>query len=387
MSTVSGVHNVQCAGSCNNQRRMSPTPDLRVLIAGGGTGGHVIPGLAIARALRDRHGAEVRFVGTARGLETKLVPEAGFRLELVHVGQLKNVSLATRVRTAFDLPRGILRCIGLLRDYRPQVVIGVGGYASGPAMLAAFLVRVPMMAYEPNAAPGLANRLIGKHVDAAAVNFEQTRRFFRNAEVTGVPVREAFFSLPERVSDGSQHLLVFGGSLGARALNQAMPRVVGRLLAAMPRLSILHQAGAKHVETTQAEYAASGADPARWEVRAFLDDMPARFADADLILCRSGSSVAELAAAGKPSLLVPFPFAADDHQHKNAAIFAEAGAAVLAPESELTDDRLLAELTGLLSDPARLRTMGGRARTLAHPDALDRIAAMAVRLAAQSKDS
>lgn len=353
---------------------------LRVLIAGGGTGGHVIPALAIARALRDHYDAEVRMVGTARGLETKLVPEAGFKLDLVQAGQLKNVSLATRVRTAFDLPRGILRCIALLREFRPHVVIGVGGYASGPAMLAAFLLRVPMMAYEPNAAPGLANRLIGKRVDAAAVNFEQTRRFFRNAEVTGVPVREAFFSLPERISDGSQHLLVFGGSLGARALNQAMPRVVASLLEKLPRLTILHQAGAKHAEATQAAYAASGADPSRWEVRAFLDDMPARFANADLILCRSGSSVAELAAAGKPSLLVPFPFAADDHQHKNAQIFAEAGAAVLLPESELTDKRLTTELTSLLSDPQRLREMASRARTLAHPDALQRIAAMAVRL-------
>jgi UDP-N-acetylglucosamine--N-acetylmuramyl-(pentapeptide) pyrophosphoryl-undecaprenol N-acetylglucosamine transferase len=299
----------------------------------------------------------------------------------VHVGQLKNVSLATRVRTAFDLPRGILRCISLLREFRPHVVIGVGGYASGPAMLAAFLLRLPMMAYEPNAAPGLANRLIGKRVDAAAVNFAQTQCFFRNAQVTGVPVREAFFSLPDRVSDGAPHLLVFGGSLGARALNEAMPRIAPALLNALPRLTILHQAGAKHLETTQAAYAASGADPSRWEVRAFLDDMPARFAAADLILCRSGSSVAELAAAGKPSLLVPFPFAADDHQYKNALIFAEAGAAVLVPESELTDDRLTSELTSLLRDPDRLRTMGTLARTLAHPDALQRIAEMAVRLA------
>jgi UDP-N-acetylglucosamine--N-acetylmuramyl-(pentapeptide) pyrophosphoryl-undecaprenol N-acetylglucosamine transferase len=354
---------------------------LRVLIAGGGTGGHVIPALAIARSLRDDHGAEVRMVGTARGLETKLVPEAGFKLELVEAGQLKNVSLATRAKTAFDLPRGILRCVSLLREFRPHVVIGVGGYASGPAMMAALLLRVPMMAYEPNAAPGLANRLIGKRVDAAAVNFEQTRHFFRNAEVTGVPVREAFFSLPERVSDGSQHLLVFGGSLGARALNEAMPRIAARLLAAFPRLTILHQAGAKHAESTQAAYEASGADASRWEVRAFLDDMPARFANADLILCRSGSSVAELAAAGKPSLLVPFPFAADNHQHKNAEIFADAGAAVLVPESELTDQRLLNELTGLLNDPERLREMAAKARTLAHPDALQRIAQMAIRLA------
>ena len=358
---------------------------LRVLIAGGGTGGHVIPALAIARALRDHHGADVWMVGTARGLETKLIPEAGFRLELVEAGQLKNVSLTTRVKTAFDLPRGVLRCIGLLRQFRPGVVIGVGGYASGPAMLAAFLLRIPMMAYEPNAVPGLANRLIGKRVQAAAVNFEQTRHFFRNAEVTGVPVREAFFSLPQRADDGAEHLLVFGGSLGARALNEAMPRIVARLLRALPRLTILHQAGAKHAETTQAAYAASGADPARWEVRPFLDDMPARFANADLILCRSGSSVAELAAAGKPSLLVPFPHAADNHQHKNAQIFADAGAAVLLPESELTDERLLRELTGLLGDQVRLKEMGRRAKTLAHPDALERIAAMAVRLARRER--
>ena len=357
--------------------------NLRVLIAGGGTGGHVIPALAIARALRDHHGAEVRMVGTARGLETKLVPEAGFKLELVEAGQLKNVSLATRAKTAFDLPRGILRCISLLREFRPHVVIGVGGYASGPAMMAALLLRNPMMAYEPNAAPGLANRLIGKHVDAAAVNFEQTRHFFRNAEVTGVPVREAFFSLPERVADGSQHLLVFGGSLGARALNKAMPRIAARLLANLPRLSILHQAGAKHAESTQSAYAASGADGSRWKVRAFLDDMPARFADADLILCRSGSSVAELAAAAKPSLLVPFPYAADNHQHKNAQIFADAGAAVLLPESELSDERLANELTRLLNSPERLREMAVKARTLAHPDALQQIAQMAVRLASR----
>ena len=168
--------------------------------------------------------------------------------------------------------------------------------------------------------------------------------------------------------------------MGARALNQAMPRVASALLNALPRLTILHQAGAKHLETTQAAYAASGADPSRWQVQAFLDDMPARFADADLILCRSGSSVAELAAAGKPSLLVPFPFAADDHQHKNALIFAQAEAAVLLPESELTDDRLIREVTSLLGDPERLREMGARARTLAHPDALQRIANMAVRL-------
>src|SRR6185437_4207678 len=169
---------------------------LRVVIAGGGTGGHVVPALAIGRELRDRHGAEVLFVGTARGLETRLVPEAGFRLELVRSGQLKNVSLATRGRTMLDLPRGVAKCVRLIREFRPQVVVGVGGYASGPGMLAAILLRVPTLAYEPNVVPGMTNRWLGKRVSAAAVNFEQTARFFRNAEATGVPVRPEIFEIP-----------------------------------------------------------------------------------------------------------------------------------------------------------------------------------------------
>ncbi len=176
---------------------------LRVLIAGGGTGGHVIPALAIARELRDAHGAEVRFVGTARGLETRLVPEAGFPLELIRVGQLKNVSLATRLRTLFDLPLGVMRCVELLRSFKPDVVVGVGGYASGPAMMAAILLRVPTVAFEPNAVPGLANRLVGKWVSAAAVNFEETKRYFRGARVTGIPVRQEFFEIAPTDGSGS----------------------------------------------------------------------------------------------------------------------------------------------------------------------------------------
>ena len=165
------------------------------MIAGGGTGGHVVPALAIGRELRDGHGAEVWFVGTARGLETRLVPEAGFRLELVRSGQLKNVSLATRLRTMMDLPLGVVRCVWLLREFKPQVVVGVGGYASGPAMIAAVLLRIPTLAYEPNAVPGMTNRVVGKRVSAAAVNFAQTAQYFRNAEVTGVPVRPEIFDV------------------------------------------------------------------------------------------------------------------------------------------------------------------------------------------------
>ncbi len=354
---------------------------MRVLIAGGGTGGHVIPGLAIAREMRDRYRAEVRFVGTARGLETRLVPEAGFGLELIEVGQLKNVSLAVRARTLADLPIGVRRCMKLLRGLRPHVVVGVGGYASGPAMMAAVLMRVPTLAYEPNAAPGLANRIVGRMVSAAAVNFEESRRFFRNAVVTGVPVRAEFFTLPERPAGAPPRLLVFGGSQGSRALNEVMPQLILRLLDRVPGLTVLHQAGTRHVDATRTAYAETGADKERWRVEAFLDDMPARFAEASLILCRSGSSVAELAAAGKPSLLVPFPQAADDHQRKNAEAFARVGAAAMLSEAEMTPERLLGELTGLLGDEAGLQAMAARVRSLARPDALKRIGGMVAGLA------
>ena len=349
-------------------------PAFRILIAGGGTGGHVIPALAIGRELRDRHGAELRYIGTARGMEARLVPQAGFPLDLIEAGMLKNVSLATRARTLTALPRAVARCVALLRAFRPQAVVGVGGYASGPAMMAALLLRIPTLAYEPNAAPGLANRLVGRRVTAAAVAFEESRRYFRNAEVTGVPVRREFFSLPGRPPGAPPHLLVFGGSQGARALNLAMPQVLLQLMETVPGLTVLHQAGARHAEATEAAYLATGVDPGRWRVRAFLDDMPGRFAEADLILCRSGSSVAELAAAGKPSLLVPFPQAADDHQTRNAEAFARAGAAAMLPEAEMSPERLLGELIDLLVDHPRLLRMSIAARELARPDALRRIA-------------
>jgi len=337
-----------------------------------------MPALAIADALEKQYQAELLFVGTARGLESRLVPQAGHRLELIKVGQLKNVSLATRLRTMLDLPMSVLHCRSLLRQFRPDVVIGVGGYASGPAMIAAILSRIPTLAVEPNAFPGLANRLVGKRVSAAAVNFDPALKYFRNAQVTGIPVRAEFFQLQPRPANAPPHLLVFGGSQGARLLNRTMPQIASRLLEAVPGLTILHQAGARHAEETQAAYAASGADPARWQVHAFLDDMARRFEAADLVLSRSGAStVAEEMAAGKPALLVPFPGAADDHQRKNAEVMAEAGAATMLIEAETTPDRLLASLTAMLGNRAELRVMGERARTLAHPDAASRIAAMA----------
>jgi UDP-N-acetylglucosamine--N-acetylmuramyl-(pentapeptide) pyrophosphoryl-undecaprenol N-acetylglucosamine transferase len=353
----------------------SELSQLRVLIAGGGTGGHIIPALAVARELVASHSAEILFVGTARGMESRLVPEAGFKLKLVDVGQLKNVSWLTRLRTLLRLPFSVRTCNKLIGDFKPSVVFGVGGYASGPAMAAALRLKIPSMAFEPNAMPGLANRLVGKRVQAAAVNFKSAAKWFRNAEVTGIPVRPEFFALAPPPSTAAPHLLVFGGSQGARIFNLHLPKILPELLNAVPGLTVLHQSGARHFEPTQAAYAASGADPERWDVQPFIDDMPRHFAQAMLVMARSGAStVAELAAAAKPALLVPFAAAADNHQRRNAEEMVKAGAALLLTETDLdVPGKLLAALTGLLSNPERLAAMAAAARTQAHPDAAERI--------------
>lgn len=349
--------------------------NLRVLIAGGGTGGHIIPALAVARELVARYDAEVLFVGTARGMESRLVPAAGFQLHLIEVGQLKNVSLRTRMRTFVDLPRAIFACRRLIRQFNPQVVFGVGGYASGPAMAAAILLKVQAMAFEPNAMPGFANRLVGRRVQASAGNFPSASKWFRNWEVSGIPVRKEFFELPPPPA-GPPHLLVFGGSQGARIFNVNLPKIVCALLESVPELTVLHQCGARNFDQTHADYRASGADPARWQVQSFLDEMPLRFAESHLVMARSGaSSVAELAAAGKPSLLVPFAAAADQHQKRNAESMVQVGAAVMLEEFEFAQPGpLLDTLVGLLQSPRRLAAMSAAARTQAHPDAAERIA-------------
>ena len=355
---------------------------LRILIAGGGTGGHIIPALAVARELVDQYSADVLFVGTTRGMELRLVPEAGFRLRTIDVGPLKNVSIATRLRTLFQLPQSIAECRHIIRDFAPGVVLGVGGYASGPAMAAALQLKLATMIFEPNAMPGLANRLVGKRVQAAAVNFASAERWFRNSEVTGIPVRPEFFNLAAP-SGEFPHLLIFGGSQGARIFNDNMPKVIAGLLDAVPGLTVLHQSGVRNGEAAQAAYQASGADPSRWKVEPFIKDMPEQFAQAHLVMARSGAStVAELAAAGKPALLVPFAAAADQHQRRNAEVMVQAGAAVMLQESEFVQpEKRLSTLVELLRSPQQLSAMGVAARSLAHPRAAERIAEKLVELA------
>jgi UDP-N-acetylglucosamine--N-acetylmuramyl-(pentapeptide) pyrophosphoryl-undecaprenol N-acetylglucosamine transferase len=353
---------------------------MRAILAGGGTGGHVIPALAIANQLQKQYGAEVLFIGTARGIENRLVPAAGFSLRLIEVGALNRVSLTTRLKTFLRLPLAIRDARRLLVEFQPDVVIGVGGYASGPAMLAAILRGIPTLAFEPNVVPGFANRVIARWVSAAAVHFEETARFFKHAKVTGVPVRPAFFEVgAKHAGDGRPALLVFGGSQGAHAINQAMTQCLPELLKQAPHIHIIHQTGERDYNDALAAYQRAGVSA---EVYPFISDMPGFFARADLVLCRSGAStVAEIAAAGKPAIFVPFPQAADDHQRVNAQALERAGAAVVLEETKLDDVWLAETVSALLDDPGRLGRMSAAARSLAHPNAARDIGEMAAQLA------
>ncbi|MBV9180277.1 MAG: undecaprenyldiphospho-muramoylpentapeptide beta-N-acetylglucosaminyltransferase [Acidobacteria bacterium] len=353
---------------------------MRAVLAGGGTGGHVIPALAIAQELKHRFHAEVLFIGTPRGLEGRLVPAAGFPIQFVQVGALNRVNLATRLKTVLDLPRAILAAGQMLSQFEADVVIGVGGYASGPAMMAAILKHVPRLAFEPNFVPGFANRVVAHFVSAAAVHFDETAEYFRHPVVTGVPVRPAFFHLPRKPYHAdSPTLLVFGGSQGARAINQAMTRALPELVRRVPALRVIHQTGERDYNEVEAAYRQASV-PA--EVEKFIDDMPSFFARADLVLCRSGAStVAEIAAAAKPAIFVPFPRAADDHQRRNAEALERAGAAVVLEETRLDEVWLVDTICTLLEEPGRLERMSRTARSLAHPNAAKDIAELAAKVA------
>lgn len=357
---------------------------MRAILAGGGTGGHVIPALAIAQALSERYRACVLFIGTTRGIENRLVPAAGFPLHLVEVGPLKNVSLATRAKTAFYLPRAVWASARIVSAYRPDVMIGVGGYASGPAMLAAALGGVPILAFEPNVVPGLANRLLAPLASAAAVHFEETGRYFRRFTVTGVPVRRTFWEIGQRTGDPHPTLLVFGGSQGAHAINQVLISSLAALQAAVPGIHIIHQTGERDYNQAQAAYLAAGGSA---EVYPFIDDMARTFARADLLLCRSGAStVAEVMAAAKPAIFIPFPRAADDHQKRNAEALERAGAAVMIEENKLSGDALVKLVGELFHEQARRTRMAQAAHKFAHREAAGEIADMAAALAGRAVD-
>ncbi len=343
------------------------------MMAGGGTGGHVIPLLAVAREL-GRRGHEVFFVGTERGVEAHMVPAAGFQLELIRIGGLKRVAMLQRLATLGQLPLSTLRMYRLLRRRKTSAVFSMGGYAAGPPVIAALAAGKPVVVMEPNAAPGFTNRRIGQVVSRALVSFPETARYFRRGrtEVTGLPVREEFFNLPPKKRENVFTVLVTGGSQGSRTLNRAARESWPLFRNANFPVQFLLQTGQPEFEALHAAFAASNLYGA---VEAFIFDMPFVFAQADLIVCRAGAgAVAELAAAGKPSVLVPFPFATDDHQLRNAQAFESAGAAKLVLDRDLNGAKLFEIVSELAGDREFLDHMGEAARRLAHPGAAERAA-------------
>ena len=345
---------------------------MRVLIAAGGTGGHIYPGLAVANEIMRRDPASViRFVGTARGLENRLVPQAGFELSLIESAGLKNVSLAARVRGALLLPKSFFAARRLIREFRPEIVIGAGGYVSGPVLLTASMMRLPTLVMDSNALPGVTNRALARFVDKATVSFPEALPYFRGkAVLTGNPVRSEFFEIPAKPRDPNRiDLLIFGGSQGARAINEAMIAALPHLNAKKDRLHVTHQTGEGEFDKAQRGYEAAGWKE-RAQVKRYIDDMVSEFAKADLIICRAGATTsAELVAAGKAAIMIPFPLAADDHQRKNAEALQNSGAARMILQKDLTGERLASEISSLIEQPGRITEMETAGRKLARRDA------------------
>jgi UDP-N-acetylglucosamine--N-acetylmuramyl-(pentapeptide) pyrophosphoryl-undecaprenol N-acetylglucosamine transferase len=354
-----------------------------VIIAGGGTGGHIYPGIAIAQEFRRRDAdTQILFVGTARGLESKIIPREGFNLELIEVAALKRVGFVNFLKSLWVLPKSFLTARSLIKQVKPDVVIGVGGYASGPVVLAAALMGVPTLVAEQNALPGFTNRVLARFVRAAAVSFAEAELFFgEKAELTGNPVRAEFFDAPiKRPMEGSGviHVLISGGSQGARAINEAVMGALPLLVEEKDRLSFTHQTGENDFYRVRDAFEQSGLQA---EVKPFIEKMVDEFACADLVISRAGATtVAELAAAGKPAIMVPFPFAADDHQRKNAEAIERAGAGLMILQAELTPERLAKELLWLVRDPPQLGRMAEASKKLGRPGAAARVVDLAMKI-------
>lgn len=350
---------------------------MRVLIAGGGTGGHLFPGIALADEIVTRHPRnDVVFVGTDRGLEARVVPQNGFVFEAIKSRGLKGMGFLKLLLGLLLLPVSFFAALGLLRKYRPDVVVGVGGYSSGPVVLMAWLLRIPTAIQEQNALPGFTNKVLGRFVDAIFVSFEAAIPFFpyERAHALGNPIRRALLEnfLRSKIAHERFTLLIFGGSLGARGLNSRVLEALPFLQDLKRQLHIVHQTGKGDFESVTRGYADQNF-PA--EVREFIDDMAGAYLGADLVLCRAGATtVAELTVCKKASILVPFPHATDDHQALNAKALVEAGAAVMFREAELTGEKLAATIRELKNDPARLAKMEKAAGMLGRPEAAREIA-------------
>lgn len=358
---------------------------MKVLIAGGGTGGHLYPGIALAEEVVTRHHAnQVVFVGTERGLEARVVPREGYPLETIRAQGLKGKGLVGLIKGLFALPMAFIESIRILQRHKPDVVVGVGGYASGPVVLAAALMGIPTAVQEQNALPGLTNKVLGRFVRVVFTAFEDAARFFpsRKVQLVGNPIRRKLMEnfLRSRVAHEKFSLLVFGGSLGARGINQRMIDALDHLQDIKDQLHIVHQTGKNDLETVRKGYADKGFST-QAEVVEFIEDMSNAYAKAELVVCRAGATtLSELTVAKKASILIPFPFATDNHQEVNAQALVKAGAALMFRESELTGEMLATEIRRLKDEPEKRRQMEKKAGLLGRPEASKELADVLVDL-------
>jgi len=348
---------------------------MKVLIAAGGTGGHIYPGIAVANELMRRDpSSEVLFVGTSRGLEKKIVPENGFQLALIVSAGLKNVGIIGKVKGLGVLPISFIEAAKLIREFKPDVVVGAGGYVSGPVLLTASLFRYPTLVMDSNALPGYTNRRLARFIDKAALTFEEAVPYFgEKGVVTGNPVRKEFFQVEPKPRGDVLNVLVFGGSQGARAINNAMMNALPLLEGKGDKLRIVHQTGEADLERVRELYRRSRIGD--HDVKAFIFDMFDEFAKADIVICRAGATTcAELAAAGKASIMVPLPTAADDHQRKNAEAFEKAGASRMMIQADLSGESLASLITELIDSPGMIGQMEAAAKKLGRSDAAEAVA-------------
>jgi UDP-N-acetylglucosamine--N-acetylmuramyl-(pentapeptide) pyrophosphoryl-undecaprenol N-acetylglucosamine transferase len=346
-----------------------------LMVAGGGTGGHIYPAIAIAREYLAREASRrVVFVGTERGLEKQIVPKAGFPLEFIDVGGLKGKGGLDLVRNLLRLPLGFVQAWRIVGRYKPNVVLGVGGYSSGPVLTAAAMRRIPTIIHESNAFPGLANRAVARFATAVAVAFDEAgaRMKRKDAVVTGNPIRAEFFNASRRASGAKKRLLLFGGSQGSRILNDTMTGALLFLAHLKDALEIVHQTGPNELAKVQAAYRQSAFGNAR--VVPYLDPIVDEIAAADVVVSRAGAmTIGELAAVGRAAILIPFAAATNNHQELNARAVEKAGGAVVITERELTPERLASAIGSVLGDPGTAARMGAAAKTLATPDATKNI--------------
>ena len=358
-----------------------------ILITAGGTGGHVYPGLAVARALQEQN-IPVVWMGTEKGLESKVIPEAGIHMVYLSVSGLRGKGILSLLNAPFELTKALFQSFMIMRKVKPAAVLGMGGFVAGPGGLVAALMGIPVVIHEQNAIPGLTNKLLSKVSKKVLEGFPGTFAGIKKAIGIGNPVRQDIASLAmplTRLGDrwGRVRLLIFGGSLGAQALNEVVPMALSEV--PLDKLPLVrHQAGKNKDDVTRKRYAQLGVEA---KVTDFIDDMAEAYEWADLVICRSGAlTVAELAAAGLASIMVPYPYAVDDHQTENAKYLSNAGAAILMPQDEMTKETLAELLEGLCSNRDKLIEMGFKARALAKPQATAEVAAICAEMAGYDFD-